>query len=191
MSVDSNTFNILEALAGISFPEHSVKVHFNEALNFTLSTLNSALDLAVVGGLSDQVTKLQAEIEDLLKSVEGQLFTVHFRGIPEVEREGIIRGVEEIYPTKTNLLGNPEPNPEGDRELRRRMWLAFITKIENPAGAVSVPTEEEIDGLINRTGGSVHETISDGIAELITGTKSGYEQSIKANDFLSVASQED
>lgn len=191
MEPDNQTFDLFEALTGINYPEHSVPVVFDGALSFAISTLKEALDLAIAGGLTERAEAVQKELDETLKHAKTQMYRIHFRGIPEIQRENIIREVEEIFPTQRNLLGQSEPNIQADNELRRRMWIAYITKIENPEGKVSVPDENSIDALINHLDSSAHEKISEGISELITGTKSGFEAAIKDTDFLSEPSPEE
>lgn len=191
MEPDNQTFDLFEALTGINYPEHSVPVLFDSSLSFAINTLEEALSLAIAGGLVDKAEAIEKDLDEIRKDLKNHLYRVHFRGIPEIQRENIIREVEEIFPTKKNLLGQPEASIEADNELRRRMWLAYITKIENPQGKISIPDEDGVVALINGLDSSAHERISAGISELITGTKSGFETAIKDTDFLSEPSPEE
>lgn len=185
------TFDIIGALSGITYPEHEVVAYLDDSVGFTMYTFEKAYELAVSTGKLEEAEKIQGEIDEFASEVAGKRITVKLRGIPESIRADIIAEVEETHPSKSDLLGRAEPNPKADRMLRRELWCQMITEIHSPDGAVNIPGEAEVDAMLSRAGTTFIEAVDTGIGELISGSKAGFEAAARNLDFLSSASQED
>lgn len=187
---DAKTFDLVGVLSGRNFPEHKVTVFFDEGLGFAVHTLRKALDLAVASGDEDLVTKTQKELDTTLEKVKSEMYTFHLRGVPESVRRNIIETINEEFPPKKNLLGQPEIDIKADKELTKKLWAAYIVKVENPEGAVQIMDADTVEILYNQSSRSVHEAINAGIDELTSGAHKGFEAAVQEIDFLSQASPE-
>lgn len=184
---DAKTFDLVEVLTGRNYPEHKVPVFFDESLGFAIHTLRKSLDLAVASGEEALVKETQKELDSTLEKVKNEMYTFHLRGVPEAVRRNIIEAINEEFPPKKNLLGQAEIDIRADRELTKKLWAAYIVKVEDPKGAVQIVDEDTVEILYNQASRSVHEAINAGIDELTSGSHKGFETAVQEIDFLSQA----
>lgn len=188
MELDAKTFDLIGALAEVTFPEHEVTVYRNGAYGFARSTLENALRIAEVSGDEGQVKKIQKEIEAVRKEGESSSLKITLRGISQERRELLILSVDEEYPEKKNMLGQVEANPRRDLRIREELWKAYIVKVENAEGQVAtLDTEGNAVRALLKLDESAVEAINKGISELQNGTRAGFELAAQDLDFLSKA----
>lgn len=91
------TFNIMDHLAGRSYPEKTVKVFFDERNMRRVVELDLEADSTV-----DQarVVELEKEIAELRGIVEQTALTFHLRGIPQDVKDALAKKAAEIEDEK-------------------------------------------------------------------------------------------
>jgi len=186
------TFDIAEAIAGVNFPEVEVPIYFDEAVGFELYQAQETLrEVEIREDNKEALRAVYDRIDELKSRAAGARYLVTLRGLPASTFQTIDRQGEEKFPSKDALIpGLQTENPEKDQFTSELVWRHSIVKITNPAGAVSIPTEDQIIQLREKTGVSVFQSIHLGLQELRTGTKSGFEQAAQDTSFLSDASTE-
>lgn len=188
--LNHKTFDLIGVLSGRDYPTHDVTVFFNESLGFKIHSLKKDLDKATITDDKEEAKSIDGELEDLYGKVKDETYTVRLKAIPESLRRDIMTKINEEFPDETDLLGRTKPNPRADNEFTKKFWLAYIEYIKAPDGSQAFVDEKEVDALMNSAPISVHEAINNGIRELQTGAKSGFEAAAKEVDFLSIASPE-
>lgn len=184
------TLDLIGVLSGRDYPTLDIEVYFNEALGFSIYEMSKMLRSVEILGSEDEVKKLDSEIKGLVEKAAEHKYVITLKAIPESVRRKIITDVQEEFPEKTDLLGRPQPNLAADEEFSRRLWRAYLNKITGPDGASKVIDEADVNALLANAPRTVHEQINEGIAELQTGAKAGFEYAAKEMDFLSQASPE-
>lgn len=188
--LDHKTFDLAAVLAGQEAPEDSVNVYFDKKIGFTIFKLNQAILTATLRGDTDKAETLQKEVDELVEKVKDIRYIIHLRAIDEGVKKGILASVRKDFPVKKNLLGVPEDDLEADQAYTRRLWTAMITRVENPAGEVSLMNEELAQVLQDKAPSTAQQIINQGIADLSEGDGAGFEYAAKEIDFLSIASPE-
>lgn len=188
--LNSATFDLVGVLSGRDYPTTTKEVYFNEALGFSINELRGLRDRAVLLQEEEKAKELQESLDSLIEETKSQKFTIHFQSIPEGTRRDISRRVEEEYPTKKDLIGREEKNPEADDAFTIAAWDAYITKVEDPEGAIAVGSREVAESIYNDAPETVHLLINEAISELRSGARDGFEFAAKELDFLSFASPE-
>lgn len=187
--LDHKTFDLISVLAGRAYPTLDVSVYFNEELGFKLFQLERDRREALLLD-ADNAKDLDKEFQALSKASEDEKFTVTLKSIPEQVRRDVISSVASEFPAKRNMIGQEDPNPEGDQALTKKLWSVYIQAVTDPDGAVSIVTEETVDSIYNLAPIGVHKAINVGIGELQGGADAGFEAAAKELDFLSAASPE-
>ena len=185
------TFNIIDALQGVDYPEDSVDVFMSDNLMFLISKANDELRLAELRKEEDKVKEIQEKLDNLREQASIVKFTFHVRSIPRDQIKAILTKLDADFPPEKDLMGREVPNPERDESFMARQWAAHIVRIVNPNGAVQVGiSEEDADKLRGHMPQSALEAVQRTMDSLYEGAKKGYETSIQDVNFLSGASQE-
>lgn len=186
------TFDFAEAIAGVNFPEVDAEVYFDEAIGFSIYEAQKLIhETEVRSDNKEDLRKVYDQIDALKKRAAASRYLITVRGLPASTLQVIDTQAEEAHPTPQGLIpGMGADNPEKDRMVGELVWKHSIVKITNPAGAVALPTEENIKQLREKTGLTVFHAINEAISELRSGTKSGFEQAAQDTSFLSDASTE-
>lgn len=188
--LDYKTFDLVGVLAGRDHPEIEVDVYFDENLGFTIARTNEAIREADLRGNAEVAAKLQKELDALVEQVKDAKYTVHLKGVDESVKKGILRSVREEFPSKKNVFGVEEENPDADDTYTRRLWATIIVKITDPQGAISLMSEELAQVLQDKAPKSAQIAINQAIRELETSAETGFEYAAKQVDFLLTASPE-
>lgn len=192
MSNDLNpkTFDLAGVISGRDYPTHDVDVYFNEALGFSILEARKKIVTETLRGNEVSLKEVQATLDALIEETKSSKFTVTLKAVPEKVYRAILNKVNEEFPDKADAFGRPIANHAGDEEATKRIWEAYISKVTDPSGAVTLPTGEDIELIYGEAPKTVHEEITIGIKELREGPKAGFEFAAKEVDFLSHASPE-
>ena len=188
--LDHKTFDINAVLAGIDYPEAEAVVYFDEKLGFTINRLKDSIDELDRRGDEENAANLQKELDSLIASVKEAEFRVTVKGLPEGTKRQVLRKVTEEFPTRKNMFGQMEDNPEQDEAYIRELWSRMIVKFTDPSGAESLVNDETIELLLTKAPRSAHIAINQTINEVEQGAGQGFEYAAKQVDFLSIASPE-
>lgn len=188
--LNPQTFDLIAALSGRSYPTLDVTIYLDEALGFEIHKLQGDLASAEARGDEEESARLYKEKAAKVKQASQEAFTVTLKSIPESVRRTVIAKVQEDFPEKSDLLGRPLPNPAADEEFTKKMWRAYIVSVTAPDGSVKAVDEADVNALYANAPNSAIEAITVGIRELQTGASAGYEHAAKEIDFLSQASPE-
>lgn len=181
------TFDLRAVISGINFPETTITVHFDESLGYQIYHLEKELHMAEIQDNKDELAQLNKDIENLKEKARASAFKITLRGLPESTRKACDAKARAKFPVEYSFLNQPVPNPERDDYYNTLLWASSITKVEDPQGRVALPTEEHILALRSSVGRTVVKAISEGISELIDGSKAGFEKAAQDVDFLSEA----
>lgn len=185
--LDHKTFDLGAVLSGITFPETEVDVYFDESVGFSVYQAEQTLRVAEIRGNETQLKEVLDNLEALKKKAADARFKITIRGVAESTRKTCDRKSRDKFPVEYTFMGTETPNPERDDYYNTLLWGVSILKIEDPSGAVALPTEEHILTLRNEVGRSTTATITDALKELIEGTKAGFESAAQDTSFLSGA----
>lgn len=185
--LDHKTFDLVAVLAGRDYPTIDVPLYFNEKLGFEIYQLEKQRNRTFDEG---EARKLDEQFDVLAKRAESEKYTALLKAIPEQVRRDIYSKVNEEFPTKKDLLGREEQNPEADTSFTKRLWAVYIQKITAPDGSTSSVDETAVEALYANAPTTVHEALNSGISELQTGARAGFESAAKEVNFLSDASPE-
>lgn len=185
------TFDLIEALQGINYPEDSVEVFLDDNLMYLRNKAEKELRKAEILNQKDQVEEISKRLEELLDAASVVKFTFHVRAISRRDHQSLSKEVLKQYPVEKDFLGREESNPDREDLYAEKTWAAHIVKIVNPAGAVQNGiTPEEARAFIAQAPRSATEAVQAKIEALYEGSKEGYESLIKETNFLSDASPE-
>lgn len=187
--LNHKTFDLISVLAGRDYPTHEVPIYLEENIGLEIYRLEKKRSEALVLA-PEEADELDKQHSALVESAKSEQYTVKLKSIPERVRRDIIHTVESEFPTKRNMIGQEEPNPEGNEAFTKKMWAVYIQTITDPDGAVTTVNDAIIDSIYDNAPGVAHEAINDGIAELQVGPKAGFESAAKELNFLSDASPE-
>lgn len=187
--LDVKTFDLVAAVQGRSYPTLEVKAQLNETLGFEMYQVEKKRQLAQFAS-KEELEAFDAEFDKLVESAKSETYTIHLRAIPERVKRDLVKKVLTAYPPKKDFLGNEESSIDADDMFSKLNWEAHIVKVVDPSGAESPVNEEVIEVLFGEAPATFHERVNQGIAELQTGAKAGYEAMAKDLDFLSHASTE-
>ncbi|MCK9603154.1 MAG: hypothetical protein M0R66_02060 [Candidatus Omnitrophica bacterium] len=179
MDINPKTFNLKEALAGISYPEDTVTVFLDAKLMYEYSQAKREWDYDPAN------KKKEARVEELEKTFEGIALKVTVKDMPSRIRRDVVNKVRGEFPPEKNMFGMAIDTPEGQEELQLQLWALYITSITAPDGTVIVPDVEDIKLLRDEAPDIALDTIRKAIDGLTEITKSGYEQAVQAPGFLS------
>lgn len=185
------TFNIIDALQGVDYPEDSVDVFMSDNLMYLISKANDELRLAELRKEEDKVKEIREKLDNLREQASIVKFTFHVRSIPRDQMKAILTKLDNDFPPEKDLMGRDVSNPERDEAFMSRQWAAHIVRIVNPNGAVQVGiSEEDAEKLRGHMPQSALEAVQRTMDALYEGAKKGYETSIQDVNFLSGASPE-
>lgn len=175
------TFDLAAALAGRTFPEITVPVFLDEAMQFELSRLDKAISTAT----TEEAVKLEKERKELLTTFKEFALKVKVKGAPRHLRKATLDKVLADFPTDRDAFGRVKPNPEGDEAFATATWLLHVVEITAPDGSVLNPSEEDIINFRNNAPDAAIFAVESAIGELTSGSKAGYEAAVQDLDFLS------
>lgn len=179
--ISPKTFDLSAALAGRTFPEITVPVFLDEALQLDLSRLDKKIATAT----SAEVEELEKERESLLAVFREFALLVKVKGAPKHLRKATLDKINEEFPPKRDALGRLEANSAADEALATALWSLHVVQITGPNGSVLIPSEADIINFRNNAPDAASFAIESAIQELSTGSKAGYEAAVQDLDFLS------
>lgn len=188
--LNPKSFDLIGAISGRDYPTLDLEVYIDEATGFAINKANETLRTLEIQGKDDEAKEVQERLDSLVKKSTSSKIVLTLKGIPERVRRAILSKVEEDHPSATNMLGLPEPNPQGDEAYTLAMWKAYIQKFTAPDGSENPVSEEEIQAIYDELPSTVHKQISDGIEKLRKDHVAGFEYASKEVGFLSQASPE-
>ena len=188
---DHKTFDLFDALTGISYPEDTVEVFFSEDLMYRINKTEKKIDELLLRGDTEQADALDAKLDELRKAAESVKYVFTIRSTPRELTRDIFNAVQEEFPDTQDFIGRKIENPARGEEFSIRHWALHIVKIVNPEGAVLGPIDEAMArALRGKLPTPAQERIAKAIDDMYNGAKAGYESLIKDEDFLSDASPE-
>lgn len=188
--LNPKTFDLIGAISGRDYPTLDVEVYIDEATGFAINKANEALRTLEILGKEDEMKEVQEQLDSLVEKSASSKIVLTLKGIPERVRRSILSKVEEDFPSTSNMLGIPEPNPQADEAYTLAMWEAYIQKFTAPDGSENPVTKGEIQAIYDELPDTVHKQISDSIEKLRKDHVAGFEYASKEVGFLSQASPE-
>lgn len=189
-TLDYKTFDLGEVLSGVSFPENDIEIYFDETIGWAIYKAEKALYDAEIRDKGDEARDLAEKLDSLKAEVPRHRYVVTVRGVPESVRKMCNAKSLEKFPPEYSFLGQIQPDTDRDDYYNALLWQESIVKVTSPDGAVAIPNEDQILKLRNSVGRTVVSALTEGINELITGAKSGFEKAAQDTSFLSDASPE-
>lgn len=188
---DHETFDLIAAVQGINYPEDTVEVYFDESLMFHIHRSSQQVDRLFQQGLIEEAAALTEEIDKLRDSAQEVKYTFHLRAVPRELNRAMFQEINKEFPEEVDFLQRPVPNPERNEAFADRHWALHITKVVNPAGAITTDVTPGVAKVLrNRLPGAGQTRIENAIESLYSDSKKGYEDLIKDVNFLSGASPE-
>ena len=185
----AKTFDLQAVLAGRGYPEKVVHVYFDEAAGQEIRDLNARLTTLSGLGLSDEYDKAEQELFDKMKSLNERRYEIHLKGVPRKIRADILKSALAKFPSKKDAFGRDEYDSGIDDEIARLTYQSRIVKIVSPDGDEKVPTEDDIQAILDLAPVADIKTIDSAINELDSAGE-GFEQAARNTDFLSKPSAE-
>lgn len=184
---DPGTFDLIGAIDGTVRPETEVRFIFDERAAQTVANIEAELSRLATLGKTDEYDELDKVKDDLIKGLEGSIYTVTVRGISRKVKKAIMDSVTSKFPDKSNAFGISESNVKGIEYLNVLNWQAYISKIVDPSGNIKNGplADEEVTYLLDNGPEASLGAVALAIEELNTGPKSGYEQIVQGLGFLS------
>lgn len=188
---DHKTFNLLEALQGINYPEDYVDVYLDAAVMYRLDKIDTELKKFEILQDAEGIERLEKVREDLVSAAETLRFRFHVQYQPRERRQALFTEVFEEHPEVKDAFGRVQPDTIRDEYFTNREWSLHITRVEDPSGAVqAAPAPEVIEAFRKKAPDPAQVAIQKKIDSLYEGTKAGYEDFIQETSFLSSASTE-
>lgn len=187
--VDDKSFDLLEALQGVSYPEETFSIYFDGKGASEIYHANRELDAA--DPTSEEFKEKERAFLELVNKFRGSEYKITIRGISQEHYadalETIIREAEAFGKTKSQI----EISQFLETRQEQLLWAQHIVKIEDPQGRVRAPiTNEEATALYNKLPEPSKGEIERRIARMNDHTAKGYEIGVTDFDFLSEPSQE-
>jgi len=171
--------DLLEVLAGRTYPFMDVPVFVDEELMYGLWKINTACD-------QDPANKeLEKVREGFVKKFKDNTITVHIQTPPNHVRATVQEKVDEAHPPQFNMIGAKVPDPAADQLFTSLTWSIYVTKITGGNGDSLAPSMEELDAFRNGIPDAATSAIINAINALDKGARSGYEFAIQDPSFLS------
>ena len=179
-------FDIGAALEGRGYPEVEIQFFLDEAAAMALARAEKQLTQLALLGKTEEHDALDKTVSELRDKLRSQQYTYHLRGIPNKVRQDALTKAFEKFPRKRNALGIEEEDDERDNYFTTLLWQLMTVKIVDPNGAVQInPSLETIQQIRDLAPVAALDKIAQGIQELTTGVRSGFEAALQETDFLS------
>lgn len=183
---DVKTFDLRGFLSGRDHPTLEVRASFDEDSARKLRDLKKAADSAT----DDTVDDLDNQVRELSKKIVDESLVFKLQNIPEGVRRDLLAKVREEFPPEVNAFGVEKVNPLAGEMYDKLSWSAYLRTVTYPGMDPVTVTPEDVEVLYKESPASVHEAINEGISELLTGARAGFEIAAQEADFLSSASTE-
>jgi len=187
--VDAQSFDLFEALKGISYPEETFSVFFDSKAAHEIYKLNRLMDAA--DPTQPEFKELEKQFLGLLDEFKSSQYKITIRGISQEHHADAINTLVK----EGEALGKTKSQLEISQFLETRqeqlLWAQYIVKIEDPQGRVRAPiSNDEAEALYNKLPDNARDEVERQINKMRTDTSAGYEVGISDFDFLSEPSQE-
>lgn len=184
--VNPKTFDLGAVLQGRSYPEAEVPFYLDEASALKLSRLERRIARLELLAMEDDAKAMAEEVEALKQAIRGSQYTYHLRGIPNKVRNDVLKKSLEKYPRERDFLGTELDNDDRDALFATLLWHAMTVKIVDPDGAEQTNlTVDQIQQVRDYLPITAINDIQEGINELTSGAKAGFEAAAQDSDFLS------
>lgn len=187
------TFDLIGAIEGTTFPEKTVDFLFDAAAANTLAAINRELEKFLALGMTDSYNDLEKVYFKAIEDLKDHIYKVTVRAVPRKTRKGILAEADAKYPVKRNAItGQEEPDFDKMEFLNLLTWRAHIQKFEDPQGRVVTGPlpRETVEHLLDNAPDASIAAVSQAIDDLTNGAQAGYEQAVRNLDFLSEPSPE-
>lgn len=196
--LDHNTFDLLDAITGRTYPEHSVKVSFDEKSAFDLYEVSNrikALEARASIRSAEEDDELRELVDvkrpDLLEKMKSLTYTFLLRGVTRDARQELIDLADERYPAPQDADERAKVARERAEFVENQTWLMHIVSITNPQGQTNAALDEDTIQMFRDQAPLVAvNRVAGGIQDLTRGAKSGFETLAQDPDFLSERSPE-
>lgn len=187
--LDAGTFDLFEALQGVSYPEATFPIFFDAKAAQAVTLANRELDAA--NPSLPEFKEKEAEFLALLGQFQGSKYEVTVRGIPHEHQQDVLDTViKEMEGLKGTGKSQLQLQQYMETRLEQVQWGHYIVKIEDPEGRVIAPVSvEEATALHNKLPDSSRKEVERQIEKMRNDEAAGYEIGISDFDFLSVPSQ--
>jgi hypothetical protein len=193
LNPNPDTFDLLAAIEGTSFPEDEVPFLFDaEAANAVANMKKKLDDLKLLARI-DEYNELEAVYEKAVEALRAVTFTVTVRAVPrEVKKAALLAADAKYAPELNPLTGVEKPNFEKLEYLNTLNWQAHIVRFTDPDGrVVDGPLGiETVQKILDKAPEASIAAVQRAIDDLETGAKAGYETLVAGIDFLPEPSPE-
>lgn len=184
------TFNILDALEGVTYPTDTVPVSFDAKLMHLIADTDKEIADLVLLKRHDEAEQLQRELDNLKEQAKETFFTFEIRAVDR----GLLRAQEakalKKYPEEKDIFNRVERDRQRE-EYSEILYLSLhVISVTSPSGAKQLLFDEETARqFVAKAPAASVNALMTRIQELYQGSNKGYEDSIKDLDFLSGASR--
>ena len=183
VELDHKTFDLIEALRGTAFPEHTFPVWFDSKAAYDVDRL--AREFEVAG--EDDRSRLEGELREARQRLGESRYEITVRGFPTHIAEAITQSVMKKYNIRP---GQPLSSAALDA-YTNKLWATYIVQVESPTGEILSPVSQaEVEALLELAPADAINRIRSGIGTLEGGVSRGFELAASSTDFLSDASLE-
>lgn len=185
-SISPRSFDLAAVLSGRSYPEVEAPFYLDEVAALKLARRERLLNRLELLRDEEKAKEVAADVAALKQSVRDSRYVCHLRGIPSKLRQDLLKKATEKYPNERDFLGQVQENDDRDELYTNLLWHAMIERIESPDGAVQAGlTLEQVESIRGSLPHSALVAIQEGVSELLSGAKAGFESAVQDSDFLS------
>lgn len=194
-ALDPVELDLLGVLAGRDLPQDVKVISVDEAGAYALNKIDKEIrkgEILTASGENDELKAGLAELyesrDKLLESLKGSSYSFAFRGILRSVRDNILEEAYKEFPEHKGKSADAKAKVDKDRDkfYRNTLIAAHLRSIEDQNGAkFTNVTPEYVEDLFKALPEYAVEQIQVAVAELSTGTRSGFESAAKENAFLS------
>lgn len=185
------TFDLLGAIEGTTYPEVDVPFYFDAESALLISNMNKELQKLAALGRIEQYEALEPVFFEAVEALKDSQFTFTLKSVPRKVKKAWVAKAQAKFPDKqADALGNVQPNIEGFQYVELLQWQSYLIKITDPTGKVSLGPfpEATVSKLMDEAPEASLQAVSEAISELDEGVKSGYEVAVRNLDFSSAPS---
>jgi len=186
--LNHETFNLLDMLAGRTYPEDTVDVFLDAKTAYLIAKSNEEVGRLRANKQNDEAQELEKAVEALVEESSKAKLTLHIRAIPMEVREALLKKAFEEFPEERDFVGRVRESRERDKHYTRLLWEAHILSVETAQGTDHDITLEKVSAM--RKGGIPEQGVDDiasAIKDLYAGTAAGFEQAAQETAFSSAA----
>lgn len=187
---DHESFNILDALTGRTYPSTTIKVHQDAEADFLIAEANVLIGELRAANEQEKARELETRINELRERAKSTAITVYLQSISDDDRDLLREAALSKYPEEFDFLQRTVPNADRDVFYTNNLWASHITALEAKGGKDTDITVDKIVALRTVLPDYSKRAIAAKLDSLYSGANDGYQQTVQDTAFSSAASPE-